>query len=340
MHYDSLRVAKIVQETFDARSFVLDIPLRIAQNYRYRAGQFLTFRIPHPGGAINRCYSLSSAPETDQLHKVTVKRVPGGKGSNWFHDWVTEGDFIDTLPPSGRFVLSESDAPLLLFGGGSGITPIMSLIKSALKTHERRRVRLYYANRDQQSVIFDSELEALRQTYRTRFEISLHLDAAMGLTSANEILAALRGFGDADVYICGPDRFMALVSGTLLDAGIPQQRMRVEQFTMPSGEPATVESTTAECIVPNELLIHLEGAVHKVPYREGLTILDAARKAGIDPPSSCEEGFCGSCIAKCLAGRVVLASNAVLSADEIGRGWILTCQGRCFGSVVEVTYDC
>ena len=133
MAYNKLRIAKIVEETPDARSFVLEIPADLADKYRYRAGQFLTFRVPHPEGAFNRCYSLSSAPETDGLPKVTVKRVDGGKGSNWFHDALKEGLTLEVLPPAGRFVLGDGDAPLLLFGGGSGITPMMSLIKSALK---------------------------------------------------------------------------------------------------------------------------------------------------------------------------------------------------------------
>ena len=133
MAYNKLRIAKIVEETPDARSFVLEIPADLADKFRYRAGQFLTFRVPHAEGAFNRCYSLSSAPETDGLPKVTVKRVEGGKGSNWFHDALKEGLTLEVLPPAGRFVLGDGDAPLLLFGGGSGITPMMSLIKSALK---------------------------------------------------------------------------------------------------------------------------------------------------------------------------------------------------------------
>ena len=135
MAYHPLRIVKIVQETPDARSFVLEVPAELAERFRYSAGQFLTFRVPHDDGVFNRCYSLSSAPETDGRHlKVTVKRVDGGKGSNWFNDALTEGGTVQVMPPAGRFVLSEGDAPLLLFGGGSGITPMMSLIKTALAT--------------------------------------------------------------------------------------------------------------------------------------------------------------------------------------------------------------
>src|SRR6185503_10536592 len=136
---------------------------------------------PHDAGAFNRCYSLSSAPETDGRHlKVTVKRVEGGKGSNWFNDALAEGSSLHVLPPAGRFVLKEGNAPLLLFGGGSGITPMMSLIKSALRTGSRK-IRLFYANRDKPSIIFDRELLGLLADNTGRLEVIHHLDADQGL---------------------------------------------------------------------------------------------------------------------------------------------------------------
>ena len=171
MAYHQLRISKIVQETPDARSFVLEVPADLADKFRYRAGQFLTFRVPHDAGAFNRCYSLSSAPETDGQHlKVTVKRVTGGKGSNWFHDFLKEGGALHVMPPAGRFVLKEGSTSLLLFGGGSGITPMMSLIKSALKSGNRK-IRLFYANRDKPSIIFDRELLDLLANHAGRLEV-------------------------------------------------------------------------------------------------------------------------------------------------------------------------
>ena len=194
MAYHQLRVAKIVQETPDARSFVLEVPADLADKFSYRAGQFLTFKVPHDAGAFNRCYSLSSAPETDGKHlKVTVKRVAGGKGSNWFNDALKEGGSLHVMPPAGRFVLKDGTAPLLLFGGGSGITPMMSLIKSALKT-SKRPIRLFYANRDKPSVIFDAEFDALMKANPGRLEIIHHLDATQGITKPEEIVAAMKGF--------------------------------------------------------------------------------------------------------------------------------------------------
>lgn len=339
MAYHQLRVAKIVQETPDARSFVLEVPADIADKFTYRAGQFLTFKVPHEQGAFNRCYSLSSAPETDGKHlKVTVKRVTGGKGSNWFNDKLQEGGSLHVMPPAGRFVLKDSTAPLLLFGGGSGITPMMSLIKSALKSGTRK-IRLFYANRDKASIIFDNELLGLIANSSGRLEVIHHLDAEQGLTKADEIVATMKGYENAEAYLCGPGPFMTLVERTLSEAGMPRDKVLVERFEASGNDAVPVEPQDEGDVIPSEITIHFENKVHKVPYKKGQTILEAARAAGLNPLSSCEEGFCASCAAKKIKGKVVLAKNDIYTADDLANNWILTCQGHCFGTEVEITYD-
>lgn len=339
MAYHSLRITRIVQETPDARSFVLDVPPELRERFRYRAGQFLTFKVPHPDGTVARCYSLSSAPETDAEAKVTVKRVGGGRGSNWFHDTLKEGASIEVMVPAGRFVLGTGEAPLLLFAGGSGVTPVMSLIKSALRT-TNRRIRLFYANRDTASVIFAAEFEALQRAWPGRLEVVHHLDAAQGLTTAAEIVRALAGFEHAEAYLCGPGPFMTLVENTLLAAGMPRNRVLIERFEASGNAdvPVAPAADDGEAI-PDVITIHFEGKAHKVPYRKGLTILNAAREAGLSPNSACEEGFCASCAAKRIKGRIVLASNDIYTEEDLASGWILTCQGHAFGDEVEITYD-
>jgi 3-ketosteroid 9alpha-monooxygenase subunit B len=337
MAYHQLRIAKIIQETPDARSFVLDVPADLADTFRYRAGQFLTFRVPHGEGPFNRCYSLSSAPEADGQMKVTVKRVTGGKGSNWFNDALKEGATIDVMPPAGRFVLSDSAHPLLLFGGGSGITPMMALIKSALKSGARR-MRLFYANRDKPSIIFDAELLALIASHPSRLEVIHHLDAEQGLTQPPEVLAALKGFEGAEAFLCGPGPFMDMVESTLLGAGMPRDRVRLERFEASGNDAVPVEQAEGD-VIPDHITIHFEGKTHKVPYKKGQTILEAARGGGLNPLSSCEEGFCASCAAKRIKGKVVLAKNDIYTDDDLANNWILTCQGHCFGPEVEITYD-
>src|SRR5258708_6040957 len=221
MAYHPLRIVKIVQETSDARSFVLEVPPELAERFRYKAGQFLTFRVPHGDGVFNRCYSLSSAPETDGMPKVTVKRVEGGKGSNWFHDALTEGTVIDVMPP----------------------------------------------------------------------------------------------------------------------AGVRREHVLLERFEASGNDAVPVEAPEAGDVVPDHITIHFEGKTHRVPYQKGQTILVAARAAGLNPLSSCEEGFCASCAAKRIKGKIVLAKNDIYTPDDLANNWILTCQGHCFGPEAEITYD-
>ncbi|HYC65456.1 MAG TPA: ferredoxin--NADP reductase [Reyranellaceae bacterium] len=338
MAYHQLRIAKIIQETPDARSYVLEIPPAEAERFKYKAGQFLTFKVAHPDGAFNRCYSLSSAPETDGQPKVTVKRVTNGKGSNWFHDALKEGGTLEVMPPAGRFVLGSGDRPLLLFGGGSGITPMMSLIKSALRT-TNRKIRLFYANRDKPSVIFDAEFEALVKAHPGRLEVIHHLDSTQGITKPEEIVATMKDFETADTYLCGPGPFMSMVEETLFEHGMPHDRVRIERFEASGNDAVPIQPSEEGDVIPSEITIHMEGKAHKVPYKKGQTILEAARAAGLNPLSSCEEGFCASCAAKRIKGKVLLAKNDIYTPDDLANDWILTCQGHCFGAEVEITYD-
>jgi 3-ketosteroid 9alpha-monooxygenase subunit B len=338
MSSHQLRVVKIIQETPDARSFVFEVPPALTDKFIYKAGQFLTFRVPHESGDLNRCYSLSSAPETDSKHlKVTVKRVANGKGSNWFNDILKEGCSLEVLPPAGRFVLRDGNCPLLLFGGGSGITPMMSLIKSALNGGIRR-IRLFYANRDRTSIIFDNELRSLVVAGAGRLEVIHHLDVAGGPTRADDVREALKSFEDAEAYLCGPGPFMDLVEQTLREAGMARSRILVERFEAARNE-FVAAVPVSDDVIPTEITIHLENNAHKIPYKKGQTILEAARAAGLNPLSSCEEGFCASCAAKTIKGRVVLAKNDIYTSDDLANQWILACQALCFGREVEVTFD-
>jgi 3-ketosteroid 9alpha-monooxygenase subunit B len=341
LSFYELRVARVVDETPDARSYELAVPPELAERFRYRAGQYLTFEVPAGtfGERILRCYSLASAPERSEAHKVTVKRVPEGRGSSWFHDHVAAGTRLRVMPPLGRFVLHESALPLLFFAGGSGITPVIGLIKSALAT-TGRRVRLLYANRDARSIIFAAELEALARSHPGRFECLHHLDDAAGFVDAAAVRRARAGFEDAEAYLCGPAPFMALVEETLRAAGMPEERIRIERFELPlHPEAAGAAPAPAAEAAPSEIVVHLEGKAHRIPYQPGQTILDAARKAGLQPPFACEEAFCGSCAAKLVRGRVALDRNDVFTARELDEGWILTCHGRAVSPDCEISWD-
>ena len=342
MSYHPLRVREVVRETHDTLSYVFEVPAELSERFRYRAGQFLTFKVPAAGGELLRCYSLSSAPETDAAPKVTVKLVPGGRGSGWFHGAVQAGATLQVMQPAGRLVLHDGERALLLFAGGSGVTPILSLIKSALTTTQRR-IRLFYANRDAASVIFRAELDALAAKHGARLEVVHHLDAEQGLTSRPEVERMHAGYEQADAYLCGPGPFMELVEQALLARGHSRDHLWIERFEgigehSQAGAAAAAQTPSAGG-VPKELVVHLDKTVHRIPYAKGQSLLAAARRAGLGAPFACEEGYCGSCAAKKLRGSVTMLTNDVFTPEEVAGGWILTCQGHAEGDECEISWD-
>jgi 3-ketosteroid 9alpha-monooxygenase subunit B len=336
-------VAQVVRETADARSFELEVPEALRPLYAYRAGQFLTFRVPVEGRRLVRCYSLASAPGVDGGFKVTVKRVAGGRVSNWMNDHVREGDRLEVMRPAGRFCLTESDAELALFAAGSGITPVISLLKAAL-AGGARRVRLLYANRDRDSVIFGAELDALAQRHPDRLRVTHRLDVEQGFADEAAVARHAAGALGADFYVCGPGPFMDLAERTLLDLGVPAARIRIERFEYAhDGTPR--DTAPAEAPAPRPAAggaplaaIRLDGAEREIELLPGETIVQAARRAGLDPPTSCEEGYCGCCMAWLREGAGAMKANDVLSPAQLAEGWILTCQFVPASARVRVEY--
>ena len=190
--FHSLRIRRVVRETAEAASFVLDVPADLRAAFGYEAGQFLTFRVRLDGEVHHRCYSMSSSPSVDDELQVTVKRVPGGLVSNWMIDSLAPGDVVDASVPAGVFRLAPGDGELVAFSAGSGITPVFSLLKSALATTSRR-ARLYYANRDREAVIFGAELDGLADRHHDRFEVVHHLDVERGFVDAGARRRLRRG---------------------------------------------------------------------------------------------------------------------------------------------------
>ncbi|MNZ50403.1 3-ketosteroid-9-alpha-hydroxylase reductase subunit [compost metagenome] len=337
-----LQVAEVIDETADARSLVLRVPEALQERFRYKAGQFLTFRVPVDGKRLTRCYSMSSAPESDVLLKVTVKRVDGGRVSNWMNDAVHAGDDLEVLPPAGHFHLGAEQRDLVLFGGGSGITPVYSILKAALRTRECR-IRLIYANRDESSVIFRDELRELAKAHGDRLQVIHVLDSLQGFLTAADVRHLVRDQRDAEFFICGPGPFMDTVEGTLLELGIDTSLIHVERFVSPADpdelEAAQEEAKAAAAGVQVESLrVVLDGAEHEVPCAPGETLLESFRRAGLEAPASCEEGFCGACMCRVEQGEVLLPRNDVLSAAEVAEGWTLACQGRPGSREVRVKF--
>lgn len=335
--YHPLTVRRVVHETADASSFVFDVPAHLRDAFAYEAGQFLTFRVQIDGETHHRCYSMSSSPAVDDELQVTVKRVPSGVVSNWMNDTLAPGDVVEATLPAGVFCLGPGDRDLVAFSAGSGITPVFSLLKTALAVTSRR-VRLLYANRDRDSVIFGTDLDALVEQHPERLEVVHHLDVDKGFVDATALGPLVGAARDADVYICGPDPFMDIVEGALLEQGVDAARIHIERFTpatqLPAPEPPEADPSEAAA----QITVELDGRTDTVDHHPGTTILQAARQMGMAPPFSCESGSCATCMARLVDGDATMNVNNALTDDEVADGWVLTCQAVPATSTVHVVY--
>ena len=336
--FHPLRVARVVRETTDASSFVLDVPEALRSVFAYRAGQFCTLRLSTTAGVYERCYSMSSSPDVDDELQVTVKRVPGGAVSNWMIDELAPGMTVDTSPPSGLFQLGEGGGggDIVAFGAGSGITPIFSILKSAMRSTSRR-ASLLYANQDRDSVIFAGALDALAAQHPTRLRVDHHLDVERGFVRAEHVQTMLEDATDPELYVCGPGPFMDIVEETLLGQGIDARRIHIERFAAPTSPVKGVEAPVATD--PIQVTIEVDGDSRTVEHRPGTTILQTARQLGLAPPFSCESGNCATCMAHVVMGSASMRTNNALTPDEVEEGWVLTCQAVPTSPSVRVVYE-
>ena len=337
-----LRISEVIRETHDSCSIVFEIPADLTERFRYKAGQFLSFKIPHEGMVLARSYSLASSPEVDPAPKVTIKRVDSGRVSNWINDTVKPGDELQVVPPAGLFVLNDKPRPITLFAGGSGVTPCISIIKTAL-VGTGRKLRLVYANRDERSIIFKAELEALVAKHPDRLEVVHSLDDRDGFLDLKKVEHHAVSCLEGDFYLCGPGVFMDTVERALAALHVPGEQVHIERFVSPPdpGERTAAEaSESAEVshVAPETITIVLEGEEHEVPYQAEQRILHAARAAGKEPPFSCEEGYCSCCMAKLTSGKVRMVVNDCLTPDLLEEGWVLTCQAVCISRNIKIEY--
>lgn len=336
-----LVVTEVVDETPDTRTFVLGVPDDLGDVFAYEAGQFCTFRVTVDGEELYRSYSMSTAPALGEPLAVTVKRVPGGRVSGWLHDQVSPGQVLEVSPPTGVFRLGDGDRPVVAFAGGSGVTPVMSIIKTALATTDRP-VRLLDANRDAASIIFREQFDELAATHADRFAVHHHLDDASGFLDAGAVRAFLGDTTDVDVFICGPAPFMDLVEATVLTAGVDPERVHLERFVNePDATPTGgVEVSASEVTsVPEVVTVILKGKTHEIGYHPGDTILETTRRGALTAPSSCEAGNCATCMALCKEGSATMRVNNALTPDEVAEGWVLTCQAIPTTPTLTIEYE-
>jgi 3-ketosteroid 9alpha-monooxygenase subunit B len=291
---------------------------------------------------VARCYSLASAPGVDAVLQVTVKRVAGGVGSNWLCDNLRPGDAVDVLPPAGVFTPKQLTGDLLLFAGGSGITPVMSILKAVLDQPEGTAV-LVYANRDESSVIFAAELRELVARAPDRLQVVHLLESVQGLPTVPVLAALAAPFaGRVAAFVCGPAPFMDSVVEALRVAGVPGDRVVVERFLSLSGDPfagGPVVDLGDEEQATARVAVTLNGDQHSFPWPAEVSLVDLLLAKGIQAPYSCKEGACSACACRVVSGEVKMLRNDVLEEEDLAEGWVLGCQAVPVTDDVEVTYD-
>lgn len=352
--FHPLTILDVRRETDDAISVTLAPPPGLADVFSFMPGQHLTFRADIGGEDVRRNYSICVAPGADL--KVGIKRVNGGLFSTWAMESLAPGDTIETMKPRGHFTWSFSGTQAnnyLFFAGGSGITPILSLLEAGLATEPQSRFTLLYGNRTSNSVMFLKELSQLKDRYLDRLQIYHFLTAeADDIELFNgrlderriaELLSSLIDPKNIDVaFICGPAAMMEVAEKAMLDAGVPADHVLVERFT--AGRPTMVDEQAerAAAVRAEGLMMQvtIDGRRRSVAFHADKgSILDSAREAGLPAPFACKAGVCATCRAKLSEGEVHMKANYGLSPEEVAQGYVLTCQAVPLGEGVVLDYD-
>ncbi len=365
-----LKVIKKIQETSDSFSFIFEIPDDLKSTFRYKSGQFITLFMQINGEEIRRSYSLASTPFVDSDFKITVKRVDKGVGSNYLIDNVSEGTVLRATPPAGHFILPDKieNRHFFFFAAGSGITPIISIIRDALQADGTKCI-LMYCNRDENSIIFHRELHDLNAKYPGSFQFEYALSKPIksfdGLNGRITPAATEDFFKrhkldkDSYTFMCGPDDFMSMIETALESLGSPKTNRMRELFNSPTPAAAkeadnalqgkgTVELSddavyigdkSAPQVLPKRITVVIDGETKEIDYTDGQTVLEAALEAGLNPPYSCMDGACLACIAKVKSGLVYQNDMGILTEDYIEGGECLTCQARPISNGIKIQYD-
>ncbi len=366
-----LKVVEVVEETADAHSISFEVPPGAEEQFAYKPGQFLTLAVPSDQtGVAARCYSLCSSPVGGGPLTITVKRTADGYASNWLCDNVREGDTVRMLPPSGIFTPKSLDADLLLLAGGSGITPVMSITRTAL-AQGSGRVVLFYANRDERSVIFAAELSRLAAEHPDRLQVVHWLESVQGLPTQEQVKAFAAAYPSYDAFVCGPAPFMKLAVAALKELDFPRERRHQEKFISLGGNPFgdlhdqeiaeheiedaehdqdDADETAGSGVVatvpdadqpqgPVTLEVELDGEQYVFDdWAPGTKMLEHLESKGVKAPYSCREGECSACAVRLLEGEVKMLHNDVLDDEDIAEGIRLGCQAVPVTDTVKVTY--
>jgi 3-ketosteroid 9alpha-monooxygenase subunit B len=357
----TVTVLDVIERTADACSFSFAIPDDAVEAFEYRPGQFLTLAVPSDlTGVAARCYSLSSSPESGEPPTITVKRTAEGYASNWLCDNLRPGDTIRVLAPEGIFTPKTLEHDLLLFAGGSGVTPIISIARHALKLGDRKIV-VFYANRDEKSVIFADEWAELARAYPERLEVVHWLESVQGLPTQDQLRAFAAAHRTYEAFVCGPAEYMKMVMTALRELEFPRERRHQEKFVSLGGNPFGDELAEAQAAAeiadaesddepeesapagptePVQLEVELDGQQYSYDdWDPKTTLLEHLESKGVKAPYSCREGECSACAVRLLEGEVRMDNNDILEDEDLDEGIRLGCQSHPLTEKVSVTYS-
>ena len=355
MRFHTLKIKAVHQETPDCVSISLEVPAELQPEFAYRHGQYLTLRSHIEGKELRRSYSLCSAPHEGEW-RVAIKRVPDGAFSTYAAHALKPGQEIDVMPPQGRFSVDidpTATRHYLAFAAGSGITPILSIVKTILHLEPKSQVTLVYGNRGRHSIIFKEQLEALKNKHMGRMSL-IHIlsretaeaDLFTGRIDGDKTRALLDKLIDVksidQALLCGPEEMVLQVTEVLKERGLPADHIKFELFgTAPKLTKARIQLQHTEAQdTESQVVIRVDGKDLSLKMnRFGATILDAGLDAGTDLPYSCKNGMCSTCRAKVVEGSVEMEVNYSLEADDLAKGYVLTCQSRPTSQRVVVDYD-
>lgn len=354
--FHTLRVQDITQETTDAISVSFEVPEDLQEEYRFIPGQYLTFEKEINGEKIRRSYSLCSSPEDGEL-RVAIKKVEGGRFSEWANTELKVGTELQVMTPEGNFNAKIDPAKkhnYVAFAAGSGITPILSIMKSVLELEPASTFELFYGNKSSNTIIFRDKIDGLKNKYMHRLEVHHILsredqgtDYLKGRIDESKCISFSEKFFDVSevdgFFLCGPEAMINCVSQSLQKLGVSVDKIHYELFTSPSQKIAhktTVSAQKESKKMESQITVILDGEeTHFTLASNGFSILDAALDAGADVPYACKGAVCCTCRAKILEGSVEMDMNYALEDDEVEDGFVLTCQSHPTSEKVVVSYD-
>ncbi|MBI3510057.1 MAG: 2Fe-2S iron-sulfur cluster binding domain-containing protein [Bacteroidetes bacterium] len=354
--FHKLRIKEITHETPDTVSVVFDVPENLRSEFAYVQGQYLTLKLHVNGEELRRSYSLCSSPVADTEYRIAIKKVKDGRGSKFVNDEMKAGDEVEVMTPLGNFhspIDASNEINYFLFAGGSGITPMFSILKTVLHSESKSKVTLVYGNRDEQSIIFRKQLEKIVAESNGRLKIIHVLEHTetenefiqKGLLTKEKVNSILEKHavisGNNEYFICGPGPMMDNVKNALTEMKADAKRIHIEYFTAVADAVKAAEASSANGnVITSKVTIIMDGQKVNIDLpSNGQAILDAALDADLDVPYACKGAVCCTCRAKLMEGKVTMDQNFALTDDEVAQGYILTCQSHPASERVVVNYD-